>query len=274
MLCAGRESDPARKAFCVFENLRTAGDRPGAFGDVSWHRDPRLDAASGPTPVDAQSARQRARSLCDCRGNHADCTTKGPGEGTGLGLAVVHGIVQDLGGVVILESEEGKGTVFDLFLPSCTGETSTATPGTSGASGPARAAKTAGTGERILAVDDDTTVLSVTASILRRDGYRPESYDSARKALAAFEADPLGCAMVVSDLAMPELTGFALARRIQALNAETPVVIASGYLDEHSMAEFDSLALAGRLQKPYDVASRLTKVRVGLQQRQKLVASG
>lgn len=200
-------------------------------------------------------------------------TTKGPGEGTGLGLAVVHGIVQDLGGVVILESEEGKGTVFDLFLPACAVETSTASPAASGPSGPARA-RTAGTGERILVVDDDTTVLSVTASILRRDGYRPDPFASAAKALAAFEADPLGYAMVVSDLTMPGLTGFELARRIQAVNSEIPVVIASGYLDEQSMAEFEALALAGRLQKPYDVAALLTKVRGVLQRRQTLAASG
>ena len=201
-------------------------------------------------------------------------TTKRPGEGTGLGLAVVHGIMQDLGGVVILESEEGQGTVFDLFFPACAVETAPTAPGASGGSRPPRPARTSGAGERILVVDDDTTVLSVTASILRRDGYQPDPFASATKALAAFEADPLGYAMVVSDLTMPELTGFALARRIQALNAETPVVIASGYLDEQSMAEFEALALAGRLQKPYDVAALLTKVRGVLQQRQTLAASG
>jgi PAS domain S-box-containing protein len=201
-------------------------------------------------------------------------TTKGPGEGTGLGLAVVHGIMQDLGGAVVVESEEGRGTAFDLFFPACNVETATTAPAGGGGTRPTKAAKSSGSGERILVVDDDATVLSVATSILRRDGYRPEPFASPVKALAAFEADPDGYAIVVSDLTMPELTGFELARRIQALNAETPLVIASGYLDEESMAEFAALGLADRLQKPYDVAALLNKVRGVLQRRTAMAVSG
>jgi PAS domain S-box-containing protein len=190
-------------------------------------------------------------------------TTKGPGEGTGLGLAVVHGIMEDLGGAIVVESEEGVGTTFELLFPPC------AAPSAGDPAAPTSVATSPppGQAERILVVDDDATVLAVAGSVLRRHGYRPETFARASNALAAIESNPHGFALVVTDLTMPELTGLALARRIRTLNPALPVLLASGYLDESSRTEMEALSLAGWLQKPYDVSGLISQVRTVLERR-------
>jgi CheY-like chemotaxis protein len=193
-------------------------------------------------------------------------TTKPPGEGTGLGLAMVHGIVRSHDGAIVVESNPGAGTTFHLFFPDAAtmafagldaGESPTAPhPASAGVRG---------RGERILVVDDEPTVLQVATAILERQGYDPQPFSRAPDALAAFAREPESYTAVVTDLTMPEMTGLQLAREILALSPDTPVIIASGYLEGDPMREAHESGVTRFIRKPFDLADFVAAIR-GTQQ--------
>jgi PAS domain S-box-containing protein len=183
-------------------------------------------------------------------------TTKGPGVGTGLGLAVVHGIVRNHDGVVLVESTPKHGTTFRLFFPLL-------------ATGPARCPAELteiprGDGERVLFVDDEPSLSSVTRRMLERLGYQVLALRSATDALATFRADPAAFDVVISDLTMPGLTGAQLAVEMRRVRANVPVILSTGYLDRLDAEMAQRLDVREVLIKPYTTHALATAVRRAL----------
>jgi signal transduction histidine kinase/ActR/RegA family two-component response regulator len=147
-------------------------------------------------------------------------TTKGSA-GTGLGLAVVHGVVQSHGGQISVESVVGKGTAFTILLPAHEAAPS-ATP-----IGPTKIER--GRGDRVLYVDDEEAIVFVMSKMLRSIGYQCEGFTSPVEALQAFRTTPHGFDVVVSDFSMPLMSGTSLARELQGIRPGIPVIVSSGY---------------------------------------------
>jgi signal transduction histidine kinase len=178
-------------------------------------------------------------------------TTKPAGEGTGLGLSVVHGIMQQHGGAVTVYSEPGRGTCFHLYFPLATGVTN---PGLEEKA----PVVPAGRGQRLLFVDDDPVILETVRKILLRLGYEVSAHLRADDALVEFEAAPQRFALVLSDLTMPGSNGLQLASRIRTRSTELPVVLISGFWSENDLAATRTLRIAATLYKPitYELLGR------------------
>ncbi len=147
-------------------------------------------------------------------------TTKEKGVGTGLGLAVVHGIVKKYDGVIKVESELGKGTVFHIYLPRVDIT----------APSPAELPKPVmGGSERVLLVDDEQMLVAVGQQALQRLGYEVVSRTSPVEALELFKAKPGHFDLVITDQTMPGMTGDALARELMNIRPGLPVIICTGY---------------------------------------------
>ena len=153
-------------------------------------------------------------------------TTKPIGRGTGLGLAVVEGIVREHGGELAVDSQPGRGSTFHIRLPL-----GSAVP-VPRASEPPASAEGPPPGARVLYVDDDDVLVVVAQAQLERWGCTVLGVGSAEAALDAVRRDPQGFDVVVSDVNMPGLSGVELARALGALRADLPVVLASGYVTD------------------------------------------
>ncbi len=171
-------------------------------------------------------------------------TTKQKDKGTGLGLAVVHGIVQQHGGVISVYSTEGAGTTFTLYLPVAEAAPAVPRP-------PAPAAAKPGVGQAILVVDDEAQVLEVTSAVLRRHGYRPVAYQDPRQALAAFRECPAGWQLIITDQLMPDMKGTMLAAEIWKIRPGIPIILASGFAGNLDETAIGRGGFAGLLQKPF-----------------------
>ena len=182
-------------------------------------------------------------------------TTRPMTEGSGLGLAVVHGIVSALGGTVLVRSTVGAGTVFEVLLPRM--------------AAPAAAERTH-TGEpprgkeRVLFVDDEPAVTEVCERMLASLGYRVTATTSASDALELFRKDPKAFDLVITDQSMPRMTGSALTREILSIRADACVVICTGYSD--MLDETKALDVGARmlLMKPLQLAGLANAVRRAL----------
>jgi PAS domain S-box-containing protein len=171
-------------------------------------------------------------------------TTKEPGQGTGLGLAVVHGIVKGHEGVIDLNSRVGKGTTFHIYLPGIRNQEAP-TP-------QAAPSIPHGSGERILLVDDETSILTVTAEFLTRIGYQVTKSAKASEALQIFQAAPDAFDLVLSDFAMPELTGKDLAAKILSIRPDMPILLISGFVNPFARETARNLGVKDILLKPID----------------------
>lgn len=147
-------------------------------------------------------------------------TTKPPGEGTGLGLSVVHGIVKSHDGSINVESKPGAGTSFTLCFPKvekeqgCVDETD----------GPIPAGH-----ERILFVDDEEALMRMGEGILTELGYEVTSRMNGREALALLNEDPSRFDVVVTDVTMPEMTGVELTKKVLSIRADLPIIMYTGF---------------------------------------------
>ena len=172
-------------------------------------------------------------------------TTKRIGQGTGLGLAVVHGIVNAHHGAITVDSTPGRGSTFHLYFPLLAAlETARPEPV------PERPAPS-GRGEHVLYVDDDQPILLMVEALLERLGYRVTTVEHPREALQLVREDPQAFDLVVTDFNMPELNGLELAAELATLRPDLPVAISSGFLsDELRSAALDHRVRA-LLQKEY-----------------------
>jgi CheY-like chemotaxis protein/anti-sigma regulatory factor (Ser/Thr protein kinase) len=160
-------------------------------------------------------------------------TTKPTGKGTGLGLAVVHGIVQSARGSTDVSSEVGLGITFTLLLPAVLREQFDTTT--------FAAPTERGHGEHILYIDDDEAVVLLIERTLHSLGYKVSGYTDAIAGTRAFAAAPDSFDIVVTDLSMPGMDGFGVAQAIKQVNRTTPIVLTSGYVrteDQERAARF------------------------------------
>jgi PAS domain S-box-containing protein len=148
-------------------------------------------------------------------------TTKATGEGTGLGLAVVHGIVDNHDGAITVESQPGVGTVFRVYLPAFAG--AMLADASEGADVPH------GDGERILIVDDEELLAQLGQKSLTALGYQVEFATRPSQVLSMVRADPQRFALIISDQTMPELTGLQLANKLQQIRPGLPIILMTGY---------------------------------------------
>ena len=179
-------------------------------------------------------------------------TTKPVGSGTGLGLAVVHGIVADHRGVITVDSAPGRGATFHLFLPA---------QGQPAHTGQARPEPVAGTAaavavaapRQILCIDDDPVVLLTNAGLLESLGYAVTSVDNGQDALALLDSDPARFDLVVTDHNMPGLSGLDVARVLATTAPALPVLICSGYIDADLCRQADAVGVRGLVRKEHTV---------------------
>lgn len=158
-------------------------------------------------------------------------TTKPIGEGTGLGLAVVHGIIDGHGGAIQAESSPGKGAKFSIYLPVAGTKASEPDPEQS------KPNTVLSSGRSILYVDDDEMLVVLFKRLLERRGYRVNAQTNQGDALAALRNDPTAFDLVVTDYNMPGMSGLDVAREVRAVRADLPVAVASGFVDENLQAK-------------------------------------
>ncbi|MEH3158672.1 MAG: PAS domain-containing protein [Sphingomonas taxi] len=178
-------------------------------------------------------------------------STKGIGKGTGLGLSMVHGLVAQLGGRLMIDSTPGQGTTIELWLPV------SPVPVASDADGPAPALPPVQANGTALLVDDEDLVRMSTADMLMRLGFAVVEARSAEEALRLIEAEPLPD-LVVTDHLMPGMSGAELARTLRARHPGLPVLVVSGYADVGGIP-----IETARLAKPFrsaDLAASLAQL--------------
>jgi PAS domain S-box-containing protein len=169
-------------------------------------------------------------------------TTKGVGEGTGLGLAVVHGIVQDRRGGIIVESEEGRGTTFTIYLPASDVESAEVTVDQ-------KKDLPRGT-ERVLFVDDEPMIMKMGQHMLERLGYIVEIRASGTDGLECFSQDPHRFDLVVTDMTMPGMRGDRLVEEILAIRPDIPVILCTGYSKQISKDKAQEMGIRAFVMKP------------------------
>jgi PAS domain S-box-containing protein len=169
-------------------------------------------------------------------------TTKPPGEGTGLGLSVVYSIMKSCLGAVTVYSALGKGTTFHLYFPATAGALDAPL---------ANATPTArGRGETIMYVDDDKALVLLVVRVLKKLGYEVGGYTDSAAALADFRLQPGKFDAVVTDLSMPDLSGFDLARELRAIRPDVPIIMTSGYARPQDQEAAARLGIVELILKP------------------------
>jgi signal transduction histidine kinase/CheY-like chemotaxis protein len=185
-------------------------------------------------------------------------TTKAKGEGTGLGLSTVYGIVKQIGGWINVYSEPGQGATFRIYLPTL----SDSAEGKSELSKEtASSPELRGNGERLLLVEDDELIRTATQRLLSETGYTVLSAGSAEEALAIFQREDGDFQLVICDVVLPDKSGVELADQLLALQPELRVILSSGYTDEKLRMSAVEEKGYPFLQKPYSTEKLLRSIK-------------
>ncbi|MFP4420967.1 MAG: ATP-binding protein [Desulfococcaceae bacterium] len=168
-------------------------------------------------------------------------TTKGPGQGTGLGLSVVHGVVQSCHGHIEMDTAPGRGATFRIYLPR-----------TDGGDGPYERSEAPepGGGEHILVVDDEAAITEMIRRMLEGLGYVVTVRNQSLKALDDFQAAPDRFDLMIVDMTMPGLRGDQLTRRMREIRPDLPVILLSGFSELLTDERAEALGLSDCLKKP------------------------
>jgi CheY-like chemotaxis protein len=169
-------------------------------------------------------------------------TTKAQGEGTGMGLSVVYGIVRGYNGVVGAESQPGKGSVFTVLLPQSDSSRL--------ASDDKEKSSTGLGGEHVLFVDDEPAVVEMAGAMLNRLGCRVTAVADAFAAMTVFSKDPQMFDVVITDQTMPGMTGFELAKKILSIREDIPVILCTGYSEAVSRDSAGEVGIREFVMKP------------------------
>lgn len=183
-------------------------------------------------------------------------TTKGTGKGTGLGLAVIYGIIKQHNGWINVYSEPGQGTVFKIYLPA-----SPDIKPESEAKKPTDIKNLNGRGEHILLVEDEKPVLEFARQVLEKKGYVVFAATTIKEAETIFEKGKGNFHLVFSDTVLPDGTGLDLVDRLQTRRPEVRVLMSSGYTNEKAQRAIMEKKQYPFLQKPYGVNTLLLMVR-------------
>jgi len=168
-------------------------------------------------------------------------TTKGPGEGTGMGLAMIHGIIENYGGKIFVDSKPEQGTRFTIYLP-VTGKRQEHRP---------YEPEMLPTGkERILFVDDEAPIAKIGDKALERLGYTVSIRTSSIEALALFRTKPNDFDLVITDMTMPNMTGDSLAIELMKIRPDIPVILCTGYSKKISDESASEMGIKAFLYKP------------------------
>jgi PAS domain S-box-containing protein len=182
-------------------------------------------------------------------------TTKEKGEGTGLGLAVVQGIIKSHNGAITVESDVGKGATFHVYLPTIQREVtmaeveSTALPMGQ---------------ERILLVDDEQPLVEIGKQMLERLGYTVATRTSSIEALKLFKTHPDRFDLVITDIVMPNMTGEKLAEKLMSIRADIPIILCTGYSEKFTRRQASDMGIQSFLMKPLVMRDLASTVRQAL----------
>jgi CheY-like chemotaxis protein len=180
-------------------------------------------------------------------------TTKKNGKGTGMGLSVVHGIVKHINGAIQVYSEPGKGTEFKVYLPvvktrSVKKDSCEKKPIPGGT-------------ESVLLVDDENSIISMEKQALERLGYQVTSCTNSVEALEAFRTSPDKFDLVITDKAMPKMSGDKLAAELIKIRHDIPILLCTGFSESMSEERLKSLGIKGFLLKPIIIQALAQKMR-------------
>ncbi|NOQ21392.1 MAG: response regulator [Candidatus Aegiribacteria sp.] len=168
-------------------------------------------------------------------------TTKDPGEGTGMGLSVVHGIIKNHGGHITVHSEPAVGTIFTIYIPVIESSVEAL---------PEKIEPARGGTESILIVDDEKVLVEMTEDILKRMGYQVTARTSSLEALELFRAGPDEYDLIITDLTMPEMTGDKLAAELLRINPDIPIILCTGFINTVSPETASALGVRKMIMKP------------------------
>ncbi len=186
-------------------------------------------------------------------------TTKEPGEGTGMGLSVVHGIICDIGGEIFIDSAPGKGATFTVLLPIAE-----APPEEENKAQPPLPMGT----EHILVVDDEEDILATSRMMLAHLGYTVSVNSSSRVALDEIKKGDVYYDLVLTDQTMPDLTGLEFARELHHVAPELPVILCTGYSDKVNEESIRTVHAVGLLLKPVELRDLAVMIRNALDRKE------
>ncbi|MBM9612663.1 response regulator [Desulfobulbus rhabdoformis] len=179
-------------------------------------------------------------------------TTKKMQEGTGLGLSVVHGIVNDHRGTVTVESTVGQGSSFTVYLPEAKQDQKVGLP------------QNARTDKEfsgcILVVDDEQPILDFFVQILQHLGFTVKACQSGLEAFEIFQEEDQAFDLVITDMGMPGMTGLNLTKQIRQINTDVPVILCTGYSEQVTAENYVTLGLDGYIAKPFTAESLFKEV--------------
>jgi len=243
-------SDGDGKILVRISTCELGDQRPGGLADLARGPYVRLDVVDNGVGMDEETRNRIFEPFF---------TTKETGQGIGMGLSVVHGVIGSHGGAIEVESVPGQGTTVSVYFPR-------QEEGLEQTDAPRIQVAESGR-ERILFVDDEQILADLGKATLESLGYRVVSVTSAPRALDLFRDDPHGFDLLVTDQTMPQMSGVDLVREFKGLKPDMPIVICTGFseaLDESTALE---VGAAGFLQKPFGRETLAAAVRKALDQK-------